>query len=62
MHLELCEEDLKEEFQKNPISEMKFEHFNDKVQGAIRSVGQATFYRYRNTSIEDLNIIFLPDS
>lgn len=62
MILELCEEDLKEEFQKKPISEMKFEHFNDKAQNAIRSVGQATFYRYRNTSIEDINIISPPDS
>ena len=62
MNLELCEEDLTQEFQKIPAQETKFEHFNDKAQGIIRSVGQATFYRYKGTSIEDSKVIFSPES
>ncbi len=61
MNLELCEEDLMAEFQKIPAQETKFEHFNDKAQSIIHSVGQATFYRYKGTSIEDRNIIFPPE-
>ena len=62
MNLELCEEDLRAEFQKISTQETKFEHFNDKTQGVIRSVGQATFYRYKGTSIEDSKVIFSPES
>jgi len=62
MNLELCEEDLKVEFQKIPAQKTKFEHFNDRARNAICSVGCATFFRYKGTSIEELNIIFLPES